>query len=73
MSVSGILSQACVIPALCPSQGVVTHSSGNHGQAVALAARLNGVAAHVVVPRTTPQCKVDAIQGYGGARTLREG
>ena len=47
-------------------QGVVTHSSGNHGQAVALAAQLNGVTAHVVVPRTTPQCKIDAIEGYGG-------
>ncbi len=46
---------------------MVTHSSGNHGQAVALAAHLSGVTAHVVVPRTTPQCKVDAIQGYGGA------
>ena len=48
----------------------MTHSSGNHGQAVALAARLNGVVAHVVVPQTTPQCKVDAIEGYGGAQTL---
>jgi len=45
----------------------VTHSSGNHGQAVALAAQLNGVTAHVVVPRTTPQCKIDAIENYGGA------
>ena len=56
--------------AIAVPQGVVTHSSGNHGQAVALAARLNGVTAHVVVPRTTPQCKVDAIQGYGGAALL---
>jgi len=48
----------------------VTHSSGNHGQAVALAAQLNGVTAHVVVPRTTPQCKIDAIEGYGGTSCL---
>lgn len=47
-------------------RGVVTHSSGNHAQALALAARLRGIPAHIVVPRTTPQCKVDAIRGYGG-------
>ena len=49
----------------------MTHSSGNHGQAVALAANLAGIPADVVVPLDTPQCKVDAIQAYGGAhRTL---
>ena len=48
-------------------QGVVTHSSGNHGQAVALAAQLRGIPAHVVLPTDTPQCKVDAVEGYGGA------
>lgn len=48
-------------------QGVVTHSSGNHGGALALAAKLRGIPAHVVVPVDTPQCKVAAIEGYGGA------
>ncbi|KAG2501904.1 hypothetical protein HYH03_000402 [Edaphochlamys debaryana] len=48
------------------SKGVVTHSSGNHAAALALAAKLRGIPAHIVVPRTTPQCKVDAIMGYGG-------
>lgn len=48
------------------SNGVVTHSSGNHAAAVALAARLRGIPAHIVVPRSTPQCKQDAVTGYGG-------
>jgi threonine dehydratase len=48
-------------------QGVVTHSSGNHGGALALAAKLRGIPAHVVVPHDTPLCKVGAIEGYGGA------
>ncbi|GLC41089.1 hypothetical protein PLESTB_000944100 [Pleodorina starrii] len=47
-------------------RGVVTHSSGNHAAALALAAQLRGIPAHIVVPRTTPQCKVEAVVGYGG-------
>jgi threonine dehydratase len=45
--------------------GVVTHSSGNHGAAVALAARERGVRADIVVPRGTPSIKVAAIKRYG--------
>lgn len=40
-------------------------SSGNHGAALALAARIRGVPATVIVPRTTPTCKVAAIEAYG--------
>ncbi|PNW82207.1 hypothetical protein CHLRE_06g278101v5 [Chlamydomonas reinhardtii] len=47
-------------------KGVVTHSSGNHAAALALAAKLRGIPAHIVVPHTTPQCKVDAVRAYGG-------
>ncbi|MCB1057855.1 MAG: pyridoxal-phosphate dependent enzyme [Acidobacteria bacterium] len=47
------------------ARGVVTHSSGNHAQAVALAARSLGVAAHVVMPRTAPAVKRAAVAGYG--------
>ena len=43
---------------------VVTHSSGNHGQAVAWAARQLGLPCTVVVPEGTPQVKCDAIRGY---------
>ncbi len=45
--------------------GVVTHSSGNHAQALALAARERGVPAHVVMPRTAPAVKRAAVEGYG--------
>jgi threonine dehydratase len=45
--------------------GVIAHSSGNHGHAVAYAAALLGVRAVVVVPRTAPKVKTDAIKSYG--------
>lgn len=47
------------------ARGVVTHSSGNHGQALALAAKLRGIEAHIIMPRTAPQVKKDAVIGYG--------
>lgn len=46
--------------------GVITHSSGNHGQAVALAAKLHGINATIVMPRDTSKIKIEAVQGYGG-------
>ncbi|XP_074045304.1 serine racemase isoform X1 [Macrotis lagotis] len=46
-------------------RAVVTHSSGNHGQALSYAARLEGIPAYIVVPRTAPFCKKSAILGYG--------
>ena len=52
--------------------GVATHSSGNHGQAVAFAARLRGIPATVVMPRGTTDIKRRAVQGYG-ARTVESG
>ena len=48
-------------------RGVIAHSSGNHGHAVAYAAALLGVRAVVVVPRTAPRIKTDAIERYGAA------
>ncbi|MGH9066079.1 MAG: pyridoxal-phosphate dependent enzyme [Acidimicrobiales bacterium] len=45
--------------------GVIAYSSGNHAQAVALAARLLGVPATVVVPFNAPRIKMDAARGYG--------
>ena len=47
------------------SRGVATHSSGNHGAALARAAKLRGITAHVVVPEGSVQSKVDAIQNAG--------
>lgn len=51
------------------ANGVVTHSSGNHAQALALAARQLGVTAYVVMPTTCPQVKKDAVRGYGAIVT----
>ncbi|WP_019987282.1 threonine ammonia-lyase [Rudanella lutea] len=45
--------------------GVTTHSSGNHAQAIAYAAREVGAQAYIVMPRTAPQVKKDAVRGYG--------
>ncbi len=44
---------------------ITTHSSGNHAQAVAFAARQVGLPAYIVMPRTAPQVKKDAVRGYG--------
>ncbi len=46
--------------------GVATHSSGNHGQALAYAAGRRGIPCTVVMPRTAPKPKKDAVRGYGG-------
>jgi threonine dehydratase len=54
------------------ARGVVTHSSGNHAQALALAARVRGVPAYIVMPKTAPAVKKAAVEGYGGIVTLCE-
>ena len=46
-------------------RGVATHSSGNHGAAVARAAKLRGIAAHIVMPSNSAKVKVRAVEGYG--------
>ncbi|KAK0676900.1 SRR racemase, partial [Pygoscelis papua] len=46
-------------------RAVVTHSSGNHGQALACAAQAEGIPAYIVVPWTAPRCKQAAICAYG--------
>ncbi|NGP88132.1 pyridoxal-phosphate dependent enzyme [Fodinibius halophilus] len=52
--------------------GVATHSSGNHAQAVALAAKLRGIAAHIVMPENAPKVKVNAVRDYGATITFSE-
>ncbi len=54
------------------AKGVVTHSSGNHAQALALAARVRGIPAYIVMPKTAPAVKRAAVEGYGGQVTLCE-
>ena len=46
-------------------RGVATHSSGNHGAAVARAAKLRGVSAHIVMPSNSAKVKVRAVESYG--------
>jgi len=53
------------IPETKAAEGVATHSSGNHAQALALAARLRGIPAHIVMPESSPKVKVAAVRGYG--------
>jgi threonine dehydratase len=51
-------------------KGVATHSSGNHAAALALAARMRGVAAHIVMPENSPEIKKKAVAGYGAQITF---
>lgn len=51
-------------------RGVVAYSSGNHAQAVALAARILGIKSTIVMPKDAPVSKVDATRGYGGEVVL---
>lgn len=46
--------------------GVVTFSSGNHAQAIALSAKLLGIPATIIMPEDAPKAKMDATKGYGG-------
>ena len=51
-------------------RGVVTHSSGNHAAALALAAGMNGIKAFIVMPENAPSVKKDAVAGYGAEITF---
>lgn len=54
------------------TRGVVAYSSGNHAQAVAHAAAVFGIPAHIVMPRETPEVKVAATRGHGAEVVLCE-
>jgi threonine dehydratase len=51
-------------------RGVATHSSGNHAQALALAAGTRGINAYIVMPENAPKIKVEAVRSYGGRITF---
>jgi threonine dehydratase len=51
------------------ARGVATHSSGNHALSLSYAAGRRGIPCAVVMPRTAPQAKKDAVRGYGGTIT----
>lgn len=61
----GACNAVWALPPTQASQGVVTHSSGNHGAALALAARTRGIACHVVVPEGAVATKLDNIVRHG--------
>ena len=52
--------------------GICTHSSGNHGQAVALAAKQRGVPAFIVMPKNAPKVKVSGVRSHGAEVILCE-
>ena len=54
------------------AKGVATHSSGNHAAALALAAKMHGIHAYIVMPKNSPQIKKNAVGSYGGIITFCE-
>jgi threonine dehydratase len=54
------------------ANGIATHSSGNHAQAIAYAARQVGTKAYIVMPNNSPSVKVNAVKGYGAEVTFCE-
>jgi len=63
--IRGAMNAVLSLDASARARGVVTYSSGNHGQALALAARIAGVRAVVCMPENAPRPKVDAAIAYG--------
>jgi threonine dehydratase len=61
----GAYNMIAGLPESARRRGIITYSSGNHGQAVALAARAYGIPATIVVPETAPAIKVEAIERLG--------
>ncbi len=68
----GAINAVLSLPEEDKKMGVGTHSSGNHAAALALAARMQGIQAHIVMPRTAPEIKKTAVRGYGGIITWCE-
>ncbi|KAF6260990.1 serine/threonine dehydratase [Scenedesmus sp. NREL 46B-D3] len=68
----GAFNSVQQLPPEQAKKGVVTHSSGNHAAALALAAQLRGIPAYIVVPSNAPACKLAAVQEYGGNLILCE-
>lgn len=63
--IRGAFNMIAQLPKDALARGVITYSSGNHGQAVALAARTLGAPAVIVMPTTAPAVKVEGCKGYG--------
>jgi threonine dehydratase len=63
--IRGATNAVSLLSAEEAARGVATHSSGNHGAAVAMAARRRGIKAYVVMPENSPKVKKQAVAGYG--------
>jgi threonine dehydratase len=61
----GATNAVFVLDDASAKRGVVTHSSGNHGTALARAAKLRKIPAHIVMPKNSAKVKVRAVEGYG--------
>jgi threonine dehydratase len=70
--IRGAYNMIAQLPPEARRRGVITYSSGNHGQAVALAAQQLGAPAVIVMPTTAPKVKVDGCKSYG-AEVIMEG
>lgn len=68
--IRGAYHAIAVLPADVRALGVITHSSGNHGQALAYAAARFGIPAVVVIPGVAPRSKVDAVRRLGAEVVL---
>ncbi|HQQ62033.1 MAG TPA: threonine ammonia-lyase, biosynthetic [Pseudomonadales bacterium] len=67
----GAYNKMCQLPQEALDRGVIAASAGNHAQGLALAAQRMGVKATIVMPRTTPQIKVDAVKSRGAKVVLQ--
>jgi threonine dehydratase len=63
--IRGGMNSVLSLPGEKRKKGIATHSSGNHAQAIAFAAREVGTKAFIVMPNNSPRVKVDAVEGYG--------
>ena len=61
----GACNAVLPLKASVAKNGVATHSSGNHGQAIAKAAQIKGIPAYIVMPENAPKVKIQAVKGYG--------
>ena len=64
--VRGAFNAVLSMSAAESAAGVVTHSSGNHGAALAMSAQLRGIPAYIVMPSSAPRVKIEAVRHYGG-------
>ena len=62
----GAMNAALKLPAEQQARGLATHSSGNHAQALARAAKLLGVKSYIVMPRTAPEVKKKGVRSFDG-------